>query len=214
MASIAAISAFAAYRIQIEETGRLRDRQFAEDTQSKADRDRLLQREEHADDRALRLRVENTFFQLLSTFRGIVSDIDVRVSSGNLKQAHDAFKSILSRLRQERHVNNEDVALAWGKTVDAYRNDLNHYFRFMYHVVKFIDESPIDNKYFYVRLLRALLSESELVLLAVNCAHGDGREKFKRLLEKYAFLHNVSPGAKREWGLDAEYEDGAFLTGQ
>ena len=80
----------------------------------------------------------------------------------------------------------------------------------MYHIVNFVESSEIENKYFYVRILRASLSDSELTLLALNCAYGEGREKFKRLVEDYSLLHNFSPELKARWKHEDVFEDSAF----
>lgn len=55
-----------------------------------------------------------------------------------------------------------------------------------------------------------MLSEAELVLLALNCQFGDGRDKFKILVEQYALLHNISDEAKIKWSLKECYSSGAF----
>jgi hypothetical protein len=103
-----------------------------------------------------------------------------------------------------------DHKVAWQHIAKDYENDLNHYFRFMYHMVNYVDTSKMQDKYFYVRILRSNLSESELILLALNCAYGEGREKFKKLVEKYALLHNLSRDACVRLKLFPLFEHTAF----
>ena len=79
---------------------------------------------------------------------------------------------------------------------DKYVNVLDHYFRHLYRVFKFIDEAPIfvndkNKKYEYACIMRASLSQYELIMLFYNCLSSNGREKFKPLIEKYAIFNNL-----------------------
>lgn len=73
---------------------------------------------------------------------------------------------------------------------------LDHYFRHLYRIFKFIDESDdriIDKvkKYEYTSIVRATLSQYELVMLFYN---GFYHKKFKTLAEKYALMNNLRIG--------------------
>lgn len=73
---------------------------------------------------------------------------------------------------------------------------LDHYFRHLYRVFKFIDESPIfindqKKKYEYACIMRASLSQYELIMLFYNCLSSNGKEKFKPLIERYAIFNNL-----------------------
>lgn len=73
---------------------------------------------------------------------------------------------------------------------------LDHYFRHLYRIFKFIDESDdriIDKmkKYEYASIVRATLSQYELVMLFYN---GFYHKKFKTLAEKYALMNNLRIG--------------------
>ena len=72
-----------------------------------------------------------------------------------------------------------------------HQSDVGHYFRSLYHIIKFIDLSDIKDKHLYTDLVRAQLSSFELTLLFYNCISDLGREKFKPLVEKYALLKNM-----------------------
>ncbi len=190
MAGIAAVSAIAAFNAQQREIDRLKEREL--------DSDRAQRKSEF----------EKTFFQLMQTFQHIVSDTDIHNTS-SVKKGRDAFKSILIKFSNE-HFRTSNQQQAWTNTIDFYKNDLNHYFRFMYHIVNYIDQSEIDNKYFYVRILRASLSDSELTLLCFNCAYGEGKEKFLPLVYRYALFHNLSEESKREWKIENLFDREAF----
>lgn len=77
---------------------------------------------------------------------------------------------------------------------------LDHYFRCMYRIVKFVDETEVladkdetvnlGNRSEYVAILRSKLSRHELVWLFYN-GLVYGKEKFKPLIEKYSMLKNL-----------------------
>ena len=82
-----------------------------------------------------------------------------------------------------------------------HREDLAHYFRLFYHIVKFVDESPVDPKAIYIRLIRATRSNSEMVLIGLDCMHGGGQSKLRPLVERYALLHNIAEASIGRWGM-------------
>lgn len=72
---------------------------------------------------------------------------------------------------------------------------LFHYFRFVYRVIKYVDETDvlnsIEERYQYVAFLRSTLSNYEVAAIFYNCLSRNGREKFKPLVEKYALFDNI-----------------------
>lgn len=72
-------------------------------------------------------------------------------------------------------------------------SDLGHYFRNLYHVIAFVERSSLNDKsrVTYVKMLRAQLSNYELLLLAYNGMHEYG-SKFHLLIEKYELLKNLN----------------------
>lgn len=80
-------------------------------------------------------------------------------------------------------------------TYGKYGYMLSHYFRNLYHIVVFIDESKalktLSEKKKYVSLLRAQLSAPEINLLAWNCMTYHGKA-FKPLVERYKLLKNMN----------------------
>lgn len=86
-----------------------------------------------------------------------------------------------------------------GKYEDFYEDYLHrilgHYFRGIYHAVKYIDKSKLskEQKIFYIHMLRAQISSDELFFLFHSGLSKWGEGKFKLLIEKYALfehLHN------------------------
>ena len=71
---------------------------------------------------------------------------------------------------------------------------LDHYFRQLYSLFKMIGDNiklDADSKYEYARIVRATLSQYELVLLFYNCLSANGIEKFKPMIENYALMNNL-----------------------
>jgi hypothetical protein len=208
MASLAAYSALATFHVTRQEIEDNREKEKKRSENEAKEKDLAENRRSVEFKRLQKAEFERTFFQLLSAFRSIVSETDTQGQSGT-KTGRDAFKVIEGRFQDRAKL---DIAhkVAWEKIARSYRNDLNHYFRFLYHTIQFVDSSDFIDRYFYVRLIRASLSDSELVLIALNCAHGEGFDKFKPLIEKYALLHNVSAGARNFYNLESLFLASSF----
>lgn len=214
MALIAAVGAIAAYRIQSEEISRIRAREAEIDQIAQSDRARLISRQELIDRQEQKAAFENTFFQLLKSHRELVYGLDlVNQETGERTVGHDVFRLLITQLKESlgERPRAVDVRAAWAFMSDFYRFDINHYFRTLYHIVRFIDKSQVENKYFYIQILRANLSEGEIALLALNCNYGEGREKFKDLVERYALLHNLTEIEVKYWKLKSKFAKGAFI---
>ncbi|NBB25674.1 hypothetical protein GVM20_11100 [Porphyrobacter sp. SLTP] len=188
MASLAALSAIATFNAQALEL------------------DRIKERELESDRRAEKVSFEHAFFQLLQHHQRNVVEIDID-GAGGKKTGQDAFRSMLYYFRNNSGKSDAD---RWGATFHNYRNDLGHYFRFLYHLVNYVDRSPFEDKYFYMQIVRATLSESELILLGLNCAYGEGREKFKDLVERYSLMHNLSDDARAKHNFLSFFAPSAF----
>ncbi|WP_301750750.1 putative phage abortive infection protein [uncultured Erythrobacter sp.] len=213
MALIAALGAVGAYKIQSSEIARIRAREEEFDKIAQSDRARAISRQELLDRQTQKQIFENTFFQLLKSHRDLVNGLDLTErETGRQHQGHDVFRLMIEKFKEilngDRTVKN--VARVWESFSEHFRYDINHYFRMMYHIVKYIDNSEIEDKYLYIQILRASLSEGEIALLALSCDYGEGRQKFKVLVEKYALLHNLSEHEIRFWKLRSKYSKSAF----
>ncbi|MCG7964865.1 MAG: putative phage abortive infection protein [Candidatus Thiodiazotropha taylori] len=145
---------------------------------------------------------ENTFFQLLSLQQEIINGIDLSDPSNRSHVTHgrDCIKIFFERFRNLWNKNHSQLA---GNTelerinkiylgfYDTYQSEIGHYFRSLYHIIKLIDKSEVENKRLYTNLVRAQLSSYELTMLFYNCLSDLGAEKFKPLVEKYALLKNM-----------------------
>jgi len=170
---------------------------------------------------------ENTFFQLLSLFNSIVNSLDIRnrKTLAVTTSGRDCFVVFYRRLAN--HLNSiiygeasamKDLSEATAvQTVEAYdklysedKSDMSHYFRTIYHIIKFVDKSEIENKKQYISIARAQLSSYEQILIFYNCLHENGNEKFKPLIEKYALFKNIDSSLLVNQKHLKEYANGAY----
>jgi len=169
---------------------------------------------------------ENTFFQLLSLFTSIVNSLDLRqsISKGEVfSTGRDCFEHFYKQLTSFLHhsINNqsslniqssriEQALDAYDILYDSNKSDMSHYFRTLYHIIKFVDKSNVENKKQYTSIVRAQLSSYEQVILFYNCLHNNGRDKFKPLIETYAIFKNLDVSLIYNKDHLKEYEQGAY----
>lgn len=196
MASLAALAAFSALHEQKQETT---NAELREAKREKQDAIRAF---------------ENTFFNLVGFFEKTVAQTDIdRGMSQNMKSGRDAFSYIYNAIEYQVKSYNRDHLDAYDEHFKLYINDLAHYFRLFYNIIVFIDMSSIENKYFYIKIFRSLLSDSELALIALNCAfHEEGRKKLKPLVEKYGILNNLSKDIVDIFKLEKKFQASAFKS--
>lgn len=176
---------------------------------------------------------ENTFFNLLNQQSEIVKSVDIKrtiqiyqphISPNKIKvsdilHGRDCFrffyKIYCTRYNRTEVENSSLVRI--NKSYDVffklYQNDLSHYFRFLYNIIKFIDKSSIEDKKNYTNIVRAQLSSHELLILFYNSlSTGYGRERFKPFIEKYQLLKNMPFGQLIAPGHRGLYEESAYAT--
>ena len=193
MAGLAAAGAIGAYLSQKKEL---------KDSQSAAAKERS---------RAEKRDFENTFFNLLVLLRDTTKEIEVPDSyMQNPVRGRDAITRIVDSKLSKMTGDEEACRAEYARVYNTYSDDLGHYFRLMYQIVRLINESSVEDKMVYIRVLRATLSGSEIVLLGLNCKYGEGNRKFKPLVEKYALLHNISESSANRFRLIGDFEDSAF----
>lgn len=141
---------------------------------------------------------ESTFFQLLRVHGDIVNAIDlVRSNDGQETKGRDCFKVFCKRFDSQmlRNFNSqteaEQIRSAYAAFYGAHEAEVGHYFRHLYHVIKFVDSSGIDDKRRYTSFVRAQISSYELQLLFYNCLSEQGNLYFKPLIEKYGLLKHL-----------------------
>lgn len=136
---------------------------------------------------------ENTFFQLVRTQGDIIAAILVNRGHGSMASGRFALQHVYEQLRDLEIPNAGASGLGaieagYENLFAEYEAQLGHYFRHLYHVIKFIDLSAVEDKRRYTTFVRAQLSSVELQLLFYNCLSRFGSENFKPLVEKYGLL--------------------------
>lgn len=140
---------------------------------------------------------ENTSFQMLSLHNEIVKGMDVKLGNAEFS-GRDAFQGIHHRLMKSKvgkelqSAGLESLNTLYMQFYRQTQNEIGHYFRNLYNIIKFVDMSTIENKKLYTNIVRAQLSSFELFFVFYNCLSEMGVEKFKPLIEKFGLLKTLS----------------------
>lgn len=158
---------------------------------------------------------ENKFFQMLSLHHSIVNSIKVEKSTHNEYHEKRSFFQFAAELVYNAYEgrNGESsntytdkeypikrlIEVFHNVVYKIYVNDLGHYFRNLYHIVKFVHETSELNEVEkerreirkeYIKILRAQLSTYELALLGYNGMSWRGRA-FVENINRYELLKNI-----------------------
>lgn len=155
---------------------------------------------------AKRQQFESTFFCLLSQQQMLRENLQGQIGNERLQGI-----AYLTKLREELSdalscLNyRQDEISSKNKTMLKYIvnqlyldfflpnvSNLGHYFRHLYHILKYVDESNIDDAKSYIDILQAQLSNDELYLLSINGISNFGRRKMFPLMNKYSLLENYN----------------------
>ncbi len=173
---------------------------------------------------------ETTFFNLLNLHDSIVNSIDFKTihtttsrykveKEIEIKKGRDCFVLFYRafqihygkvRSKQKSVSQLELIKTAYENFFEDHKTDLGHYFRNLYHIIKFIDRSEIMNKQQYASIVRAQLSSHELLLLFYNGLSKYGK-KFKPLIERYRLLKNLHESDLLVQTHKDEYSVDAFI---
>jgi hypothetical protein len=96
-------------------------------------------------------------------------------------------------LIQARGGVDQSVIQAYVSFFLQHQSDVGHYFRTVYHIYRFIDESALskEERRRFARIVRAQLSTYELLLFFYNGLSPYGYEKFWPLANKYEIFQNL-----------------------
>lgn len=156
--------------------------------------------------------------------------IKIKQSTKNAQEiiinGRDVFRYLYNKMRP-------DLTLAKGNRINEnYKQhynkahtDFGHYFRNLYRMIKLVhftdfyyDAKNIDKydiyriKYKYTSIIRAQLSDYELLWLFYNCLSDYGREKFKPLIEEYCIFKNLPINLLASSTHKKLYSEGAFTS--
>lgn len=164
---------------------------------------------------------ENTFFNLITLYNGILDNLKLDTTSKQIL-SREIFTSIQNAILKtdQKIPSNEfgeqildNIKFYYNASMlDIYSRKFGHYFRTVYQILKFIDNSHFtqEEKQFYSNIFRAQFSSSELVILFFNCLSKYGKEKFKPLVEKYEFFEHLVIDDKFLFSDLREYDINAF----
>lgn len=155
-------------------------------------------------------RFETTFFNLLDNQREIVKSLSgfFREPNGgkNVKvESYSYIKAFSNEIAPKvNKVDNVGDYITCQKEiskeyVSVYKNSadqLGHYFRHLYHIVKYTDESDLDDKKKYIDIVQAQMSNNELYSVFYNSISDFGIRKLLPLLKKYQFFENITSKSK------------------
>lgn len=160
-------------------------------------------------------RFENTFFQMISLHNEITKSMNITKEVLEIKglklvkfsgrecfqeykeELYMYFRSSMDQYygnnRSGLHQMYTEVRVNYKSFFDNHKQELGHYFRNLYRIIKFIDEytdlTP-KQKSDYVDILRAQLSTDEITLIMYNCLSEYG-EKFYNYIEKYELIDDL-----------------------
>lgn len=157
---------------------------------------------------------DTSFFQMLRLHNEILGSIDLVKRSPNggsdTSSGRDCFVTFRARLtnkykridKEQSDKNEEDkIKAAYSDFWEKGNNELGHYFRFLFNLYRFIDESNGVDKKFYSNLVRSQLSDQELFILFYNCLTPQG-SKFM----KYAIEYELFDNMKRSGLISSSHE--------
>ncbi len=158
---------------------------------------------------------ENTFFQLMTLHNEIVESISMEINeqgilneNGTLKlkiingrkcfvQYYNLFKRYFHFSLEEINTKDLNVDMVEELVDNSYilffedsQANLGHYFRNLFAIIKYVDTTSPKDKLFHIELIRAQLSNYELLLIYFHCLSRLGI-KYKKLMEKYGFFYNL-----------------------
>ncbi|MGZ0135380.1 putative phage abortive infection protein [Priestia megaterium] len=149
-------------------------------------------------------RFENTFFNMLTLHNEIVRSLVIRsereingraIFEVLIKEMHHWLGNALAFEKiSESLPSLEKIKKTYTSSIfDEFESQLGHYFRNLYRIVKFVDESKFskDEKRNYIGIIKAQLSSYELVILLYNGLSEYG-EDFLPLMKKYNLLDNLN----------------------
>lgn len=190
-----------------------------------------------------RKQFEDVFFHMTDNFETIIAGLKVEVvdpfdvinglqwrtigSDNNnrtqYKEGREVFKYLYGEMIIDQISMTGAIKINGIIGYEAYvQGYLDHYFRYFYRILRYIDDSKLiddEQKYRYACVLRAHLSSYELLILHYNGLASVGFAKLKPLLEKYSMLNNIrfdllvngsKPDERAFFGEKKYYLDPAF----
>lgn len=156
---------------------------------------------------------ESTFFALLNVYNQILADLSYEPPPPNQNDG-TRFGHLLATNKTASKLQNISFAVFVRDSSDMISNErffwlkqckeklqkqnnlCGHYFRILYQILKFIENNaPTENEKMYSNIVRALLTDDVMQLLAVNCYCENEQDtywQYKLLIERYALFEHAS----------------------
>jgi hypothetical protein len=133
-------------------------------------------------------------FRYWKNYLDIIAKADIRMMVPNSSGGMTEYRNVTAKSNEEFEAFLEKNY--FNEYYNIFEGSLNHYFRQLYHMFKYIHLSELiedRERKFYTSLLRAQLSQDELYAIAVNCIIPDyGYPNFMFLLREYNLLKNFN----------------------
>ena len=153
--------------------------------------------------------INSLFFHLLKHLQREVADLNITTEDGRYTNK-DFFEELRRELQESfttTSIYDKDVNQAINRYFELYAKHprLGSYFRILYRICEVITQSTLDEieKAKYIKILRAQLTNSELLLLRYNAQTPHGT-KFKDYINEYNLLKHLPIFEllefKRWWG--------------
>jgi len=166
-----------------------------------------FQRLDIKDSRAetLRQQVESQFYSMLTLQQQVITGFDlhsVRLQGPVTYEGRDCFRRWHMKMRGHYQAlggsdyatdvvrDMELVKSAYARVLNDHLGDLGLYFRSLYAVFRFLENSNHSDKKSLGLVVRSLLSDYELVFLFYNCFSKKGRS-FTKFANEYALFDNL-----------------------
>lgn len=168
---------------------------------------------------------ESTFFQMLTLHNTIVNSIDLyysgRATSGDVDKGsretkgRDCFSQFFDNFKDKYeeargHPDRDRLQIAYDEFWKYRQQDLAHYYRYLYNVLRFVHEAKgIKDRGPYVKLLRAQLSDYELVMLFYTALNKHGIN-YWLYIHEYQLFDNLPAGMLIDPNHASYYSDRSF----
>ncbi|WEK40530.1 MAG: putative phage abortive infection protein [Candidatus Brevundimonas colombiensis] len=143
---------------------------------------------------------QTSFYHLLGTHNDIVNSLKTVDTNeeDQIVTGRDAFAVMYSRLtriyraKRRQFPDAEDgriLIFAWDEVFKEEQSQLAHYFRYLYNTIRLVSRGVDSEK--YIPILRAQLSNQELLMLYYNCAVGQYGAPFADLAVQHQLFDNI-----------------------
>lgn len=160
---------------------------------------------------------ENTFFQMLSMLHTNIRSINISLNGNNVSgnQIFTSFKNEIkvdvdnktrdrvqkkdvnlnefgNQLNIERlNFSTEDLKAIFQSKFRVYENLLTNYFSSLFVILKFVDESLMIDKQFYISVIRSQFSRDELYVLFLKTISLMEEDEMRKLIDKYNIFDDL-----------------------